>query len=165
MNLCTSFSPVINNSAKILILGSMPGVKSLAAAEYYAHPHNRFWPLLASLCGLPAAPLEYQAKLTMLQDGGFALWDVISFCQRTGSLDSAITNEQPNAIDKLLTAYPNIQRVAFNGLKAYTSYKKHFSVFMKTSTVEYIQLPSTSPANARWRLPELLACWQDKLLG
>lgn len=165
MNLCTSFAPVIHKSAATLILGSMPGIKSLQAAEYYAHPQNRFWPLMAALCHRSEAPETYEKRLAMLCENGFALWDVLGSCQRTGSLDSAITAETPNAIDELLIAHPHIRRVAFNGSKAFLSYRKHFSAFMKETSVEYIQLPSTSPANARWRLPDLITYWQSHLLN
>ncbi len=164
MAFCSSFAPAIDERCRILILGSMPGVRSLAEAQYYAHPYNRFWPVMAALCRRPAAPSDYAQRLRMLNESGFALWDVLKFCQRNGSLDSAITGEEPNDLPSLVARYPLIRRIAFNGGKARSAYKKYFPKLWENSNIEYVALPSTSPANARWHLAELTIFWREHLL-
>jgi TDG/mug DNA glycosylase family protein len=143
----------------------MPSVKSLAAAQYYAHPQNRFWPLIARLCHEAAAPDSYAARLSLLKDNGFALWDVLKLCRRQGSLDSAITDEEPNDVSRLLSDYPAIKTVAFNGTKAYASFKKHFPQILADNSYRFVRLPSTSPANASWRFDALFKDWSEKLFG
>jgi len=89
----SSFAPVIPKSARVLILGSLPGQKSIDAGEYYAHPRNRFWPVIAAIAKRESVPTDYQAKLSLLESLGVALWDVVREAQRAGSLDSNITGE------------------------------------------------------------------------
>ena len=91
--LCIGLSPSIDKDCRALILGSMPGVKSLEEQQYYAHPQNRFWPMMADLLG-EALPSRYEEKLAMLLDHHIALWDSIGQCEREGSLDSAIREER-----------------------------------------------------------------------
>lgn len=93
MSKCKSFAPAINENSKILILGSMPGIKSLEEAHYYAHPQNRFWKVMSVLCNNDMVSMDYQTRIQTLLDNNFALWDVIKSCKREGSLDSAIENE------------------------------------------------------------------------
>ena len=103
MNNCKSFKPSIDNNSKILILGSMPGVKSLEEQQYYAHPQNRFWKVMASICNEPRLhEFDYDLKLKTLLNNNIALWDTIKSCTREGSLDSDIQNETPNDIKNLL---------------------------------------------------------------
>ena len=103
MTNCKSFKPSIDNNSKVLILGSMPGVKSLEEQQYYAHPQNRFWKVMGSICNSPDFPnLAYSEKLQILLNNNIALWDTIKSCNRIGSLDSDIQNETPNDIRKLL---------------------------------------------------------------
>ena len=100
---CKSFQPNINMKSEILILGSMPGVKSLEMCQYYAHPQNRFWKLMGKFCKTDnLQELNYQEKLRILLKNKIALWDVIQSCERNGSLDSNIQNETPNDIRNLL---------------------------------------------------------------
>ena len=163
MTECSSFLPAINNGCKILILGSMPGVKSLERQEYYAHPQNRFWKVMGKLCKEPGlAGFSYEGKLKSLLDKGFALWDVIKFCKRDGSLDSDITDEIPNDIRALLQEYKGIRVIFLNGNKAYSSFKKHFPDLL--NKYRCVKLPSTSPANARYRLEDLTKEWEKALL-
>ena len=103
MSECQSFAPVAAADSRLLILGSMPGVRSLQLQQYYGHPQNRFWPLLALLLGYEKVPDAYAEKKQMLLDNRIALWDVLGYCQREGSLDSDITGEQPND----LTIWPD----------------------------------------------------------
>lgn len=159
MTNCKSFEPSINKNSKILILGSMPGVKSLAKQEYYAHPQNRFWKLMGLFCSCSDLHnLKYNKKLETLLNNNFALWDVIKTCNRIGSLDSDIQNETPNEITKLLKKYSNIEIICLNGNKAYSAFKKHFPDLLKS--YRCFKLPSTSPANARYRLEDLYNEWQ-----
>lgn len=158
MSECLSFEPLVDAKCKILILGSMPGRKSLDMQEYYAHPQNRFWKLMAYLLDEPA-PTDYNAKRALLLRHHIALWDTLAFCEREGSLDSDIKNEQPNAICELLAEQQNIQAVFCNGGKAATAFKKYFAHKLSRQLDVYY-LHSTSPANARMRLENLVQEWQ-----
>ena len=121
---CKSFDPSIDNNSKILILGSTPGVKSLEEQQYYAHPQNRFWKVIASICNEPKLhEFDYELKLKTLLKNNIALWDTIKTCKRDGSLDSDIQNETPNDIGKLLKTYPNIKTICLNGNKSYSAFK------------------------------------------
>lgn len=158
MTLCKSFAPVADEKSKILILGSMPGKKSLEMQQYYAYPQNRFWRLLALLLD-GKLPVSYADKITMLQKNHIALWDVLAYCEREGSLDSDIKNEVPNDIAGLLKAHRQIKAVFCNGGKAGTAFKKYFAKNLPVDLPVYY-LHSTSPANARMRLEDLAAEWQ-----
>lgn len=157
---CKSFNASINKQSKILILGSMPGVKSLEAQEYYAHPQNRFWKVMSFLCNVDLTNLEYSQKLKTLLLNNIALWDVISDCNRVGSLDSAIENEHPNDIENLLKTYSGIEIICLNGNKAYSAFKKHFKHIIECNRYTIYKMPSTSPANARFQMPQLIAEWK-----
>lgn len=137
---------------RVLVLGSMPGAASLTAARYYAHPRNRFWPLMASLCGFDAA-LDYPQRLVALHEAGVGLWDVIGQCRRRGSLDTAIVrgSEVANALPELLASLPELRAVAFNGGKAAQAFARHVAPHVPAplhSRLDWHALPSTSPANA-----------------
>ena len=155
MNNCKSFKPSIDNNSKFLILGSMPGVKSLNEQQYYAHPQNRFWKVMGNVCNEPKLPeLDYETRLQILLNSNIALWDTIKSCKREGSLDSDIQNEKPNDIRKLLKTYPNIETICLNGNKSYTAFKKYFPDLLEIYTC--YKMPSTSPANARYSLENLV---------
>lgn len=159
---CKSFLPNIDKNSKILILGSMPGVKSLEEQQYYAHPQNRFWKLMGMFCNADNLPeLNYQEKLQILLKNKIALWDVIQSCYRDGSLDSKIQNELPNDIPEFLKQFPNIKIICLNGNKSYSALKKHFPELLK----QYMcyKLPSTSLANARYKLDDLYNEWSMAL--
>ena len=157
-NNCKSFTPSIDNNSKILILGSMPGVKSLKEQQYYAHPQNRFWKIMSVICNEPKLhEFDYELKLKTLLKNNIALWDTIKTCKRDGSLDSDIQNETPNDIKGLLKKYPNIKTICLNGNKSYSAFKKYFpELFEKYSCHK---MRSTSPANARYSLDKLIAEW------
>lgn len=160
---CKSFPARINKTSKVLILGSMPGIKSLELRQYYAHPQNRFWKLMGLFCGCPnMQELEYESKIQLLLNNKFALWDVISSCEREGSLDSDIENEIPNKIPELLQEYKNIEIICLNGNKAYSALKKYFpELFQK---YQCCKMPSTSPANAKFKLQDLYTFWSEELI-
>ncbi len=158
MNNCKSFKPSIDNNSKVLILGSMPGAKSLEEQQYYAHPQNRFWKVMGSICNEPKlSELDYETKLQILLNSNIALWDTIKSCKREGSLDSDIQNEKPNDIRKLLKMYPNIETICLNGNKSYIAFKKYFPDLLEKYTC--YKMPSTSPANARYNLNLLIKEW------
>lgn len=156
MSECRSFLPIADDGSRILILGSMPGKKSLAMQQYYAHPQNRFWKMLAGIFQT-AVPADYQDKQQFLREHKIALWDVLGYCQRSSSLDSDIKNEQPNDITGLLQQYPGIRAIFCNGGKAGASLKKYHAAQL---TVPVFYLHSTSPANARMSLEDLQEEWQ-----
>ena len=151
----SSFQPVIPTSAKLLILGSLPGDKSLLANQYYAHPQNRFWKLLFTLFDKEYT-INYAERLAFLHEHQIALWDVCASAIRPGSMDHAIEEEIPNPINKLIVEQ-QITSVFFNGQKASKLYTKFFPAL---PSVAYTTLPSTSPANASFTLEKLLREWE-----
>jgi len=159
---CTGFMPSIDQNCTHLILGSMPSVASLQAQQYYAHPQNRFWPLMTMLLeNQTAAPSNYQDRLSMLLQHHVALWDSIAVCERKGSLDADIKNERGNSFADLLVQYPKIHTICFNGGKSYQCFKKYNASLLKRKDIHFYKMPSTSPANARWHMDMLMAAWQE----
>ena len=155
-----SFNPIIDVHSKILILGSMPSVKSLEQQEYYAHPQNRFWKIMAVLCNYPNLyKSNFKMKTDVMLKNNIALWDVIKTCNREGSLDSAIEDEKPNDIRNLLKKYSNIKKIYLNGNKSYSAFKKYFPDLLEKYTC--FKMPSTSPANAKYSLEKLLTEWEN----
>ena len=147
MELKKSLPPVINSDSRILILGSMPGEESLRMQQYYAHPRNHFWKIIAALAGTED-PVEYRERIEMLLRSGIALWDVIESCSRRGSLDTDIRNEVPNRIDQLVGKFGGIRAVFFNGRKAADSFRRSTGFdFLAKSEIDFSVLPSSSPAN------------------
>ena len=159
MDNCKSFKPSIDNNSKILILGSMPGVKSLTEQQYYAHPKNRFWKIMGIICNISKLQeCNYETKLKILLNNNIALWDTIKTCKREGSLDSDIQNEKPNDIRKLLKKYPNIKTICLNGNKSYSAFKKYFPDLSEKYFCR--KMPSTRPANSRYSLDKLVEEWK-----
>ena len=154
-----SFAPLIAENSKILILGSLPGVRSLEAARYYAHPQNRFWKIVYGAWG-ETPDEDFDARYNYLLARGLALWDVIKCARREGSADGNIRDESPNDIPALLASHPNIVRIIFNGGYAFAKYKKYFG----EPKMEYRRLLSTSPACAG-RDAEREAMWRKALRG
>ena len=160
-NRCSGFAPSIDAGCNILILGSMPSAASLAAGQYYAHPQNRFWPLMAKLLERrDTPPKNYEERLEMLLRHHVALWDAIDVCEREGSLDSAIKNETANDFSVFLEKWPAIHTIGLNGGKAYSSFAKANRPLLSHPDLRIVKLPSTSPANARWRMDDLIASWK-----
>jgi hypoxanthine-DNA glycosylase len=159
MTVKASFAPLVDADSTVLILGSLPGEASLAAAEYYAHPRNRFWKMLAAIFAEPQ-PEGYDAKKSLLRRHRIALWDMAKTARREGSLDSDISEAVVNEIDMLLETHPAITTVCFNGQKALALFRRHF---MEKEGVNYHALPSTSPANAAYSFERICREW-DKCL-
>lgn len=152
--------------ARVLVLGSMPGVASLRQQQYYAHPRNAFWPIAAAVCSFEAQS-PYAERCAALMASGIALWDVLQACERPGSLDADIeaSTVVPNDFEAFFRAYPTIARVCFNGAKAAALYRRHvLTTLSGISVQEYLDLPSTSPAHAAMSRQDKLARWQRALL-
>ena len=155
------FAPVENANAHLLILGSMPGEASLRAGQYYAHPRNLFWRIMGELAGAgPASP--YEQRIQALRSANIALWDVLHSCSRKGSLDSDIDNGSLIANDfaVFFRRHPKISHVFFNGVKAEECFRKFVLPYIETNPIEYLRLPSTSPANASIPYERKLEAWR-----
>lgn len=152
------FSPVFDDRSHILILGSYPSVKSRQEGFFYGHPQNRFWPMVAAIFTEPV-PVSVDEKKALLLRHGLALWDVIAACDITGSSDASIRNAVPVDIARITSRAP-IERVICNGATAGRLYHKHL---LPVTGMEAVVLPSTSPANAAWRMPALVDVWGQAL--
>ena len=158
-----SFPPIANSDATCLILGSMPGVESLRQQQYYAHPRNAFWPIMASLFGF-SEEWQYQTRCEYLANQGVAVWDVLKACHRPGSLDQHIDPDtiEANDFNQFLTQHHAIKAIFFNGAKAEQVFQRHVvpSLPPSTSSLTMLRLPSTSPAHASMNLEQKLTAWQ-----
>ena len=156
------FPPIADKTAKTLILGSMPGEESLRKNEYYGNSKNAFWKIMSILFGFDSlAP--YEERTRILLGNRIALWDVMQFCERKGSLDASINSETiiENDFTSFFNRYPNIRNVFFNGTKAEKEYLKR--VLPKLSEtkheINYYRLPSTSPAMRQLSLNAKISKW------
>lgn len=154
-----SFLPVSDAEARVLILGSMPGNKSLEQNQYYAHPSNAFWKIMGEL--IDAKPdIPYEERLCLLKSSGIALWDVLASCERKSSLDSHIRKESANDFASFFAQHPHITRVLFNGSKAEQCFRKFVQDKQVLPPLQFRRLPSTSPAHAGMRYADKLLAWQ-----
>lgn len=151
-----SFVPISANDATILILGTMPGTKSLEINQYYGHKQNNFWKFMFTILKEDFSD-DYPTKKALLQKNKIALWDVLQFCERVGSLDSAIKNEIVNDFETFLKKHPNIKTILFNGQKAAAFFKKYVHL---QKEYHLITLPSSSPANASKTFQSKLEEWK-----
>lgn len=146
--------PVVDAATRVLILGSFPGVASLAARQYYAHPRNHFWPILAAILDEPLVDLPYTKRLERLSARGIGVWDIIVACHRKGSSDAAIRNAERGSVQSIRRFARSLAVVCFNGNTAATGRSAWESAGYAT-----IVLPSTSPAYTR-PFAEKLAAWR-----
>src|SRR5262245_37275776 len=155
----TGFPPIVDERARVLVLGSMPSAVSLQKGQYYAHPRNLFWRITGELLGFDASA-PYEDRIAALRHAGVGLWDVLFQCERVGSLDASITRDSvaPNDLCGLLRSYPGIRRVFFNGATAERLF--HRLVLLDGGGIEFRRLPSTSPANAAIRYDAKLRAWR-----
>ncbi len=145
------FEPIYNDSSKILILGTMPSPKSRENGFYYMHPLNRFWPVISTvLC--QSLPITINDKLKFLHKNNIALWDVLKSCDIIGASDNSIKNPVANDINIILSK-ANIKAIFTTGIKAYTLYNR---LCLPHTNYTAIKLPSTSPANCRMNINELI---------
>lgn len=157
-NICHTFEPVWDEHSRILILGTFPSVKSRENQFYYGHPQNRFWKVIAGLTGRPL-PETIEEKKALLLASRIAIWDVIASCTITGSSDSSIRDVTVNDIRGLLQK-SNICYIYGNGAKACELYDRYVR---EQTGMDIVKLPSTSPANAAFRLERLLEEWRKFL--
>ena len=142
----------------------MPGARSLAMGQYYAHPQNSFWLIMGQVFDFDPC-LSYSLRVSALLASGVALWDVMQFCSRSSSLDADIveTSIVANDIASLLASHCRIERLYFNGAKAEQVFRKYVlhSLIGTAQKLPSVRLPSTSPAHARLSVPEKLAIWRQ----
>ncbi|MBE6827476.1 MAG: DNA-deoxyinosine glycosylase [Ruminococcaceae bacterium] len=150
-----NFEPVFSGDSKILILGSFPSVKSREQGFYYGHPRNRFWRVMAEICG-EDTPLSIEDKKKFLLNNKIALWDVIKSCEIENSSDASVRNVTANDIGIILDN-SSVSRVFANGRLAGNLYNKYC---LEKTGREITVLPSTSPANAAYSFEELAAEWK-----
>jgi len=159
------FAPLAAPGARVLVLGSMPGVASLRLQQYYAHPRNAFWPIAAAVFGFDAET-AYARRVEALTSAGVALWDVLRACERPGSLDADIdaATAELNDFDAFFRAHPGIVRVCFNGGKAAALFRRRVLPRLDTGAhLQYLDLPSTSPAHAAMSRQDKLVVWRQAL--
>jgi len=137
----SSFPPVVDQHTRLLILGSLPGERSLAEQRYYAHPQNQFWRLIGHAIGRDIATLPYEARLAALREARIGLWDVIASARRAGSTDAAIREHDANDLAALADSLPDLRAVAFNGGTA----SRLGRPLLAGHDLALIALPSSSP--------------------
>lgn len=138
-----SFPPVVDPEVRLLVLGSLPGERSLAEQRYYAHPQNQFWRLISPAAGRDLTPLSYDERLAALLDAHIGLWDVVASATRPGSTDAAIRDVEGHDIAALAAALPELRAIAFNGGTALRHGLKQLGPAAARRTV--VALPSSSP--------------------
>lgn len=142
----------------VLVLGSFPGVASLRAQQYYGHPQNHFWRILAALWPARPLPTDYAGRCGWLLERGLGVWDVYASCEREGSLDARIRNAQINDFAGLHAQAPRLAVIAHNGGESFR-HAQAVRASMGAAGISSLRLPSTSPANASWSFDRKLAAW------
>jgi len=155
----TGLPPLLSSRTRLVVLGSFPGVASLAAQQYYGHPQNHFWKILQAIW--PPGPIgtgvdSYQKRSGWLLSKGLGLWDVYAACEREGSLDSRIRQPVVNDFSRLTQLCPALEAIAHNGGESF-KHARHIAL----PGLQFYKLPSTSPANASWSFERKLAAWRD----
>lgn len=160
-----SFEPIVGHQPRVVILGSMPGVASLEAVQYYAHPRNAFWPIMGELFGIDPTT-DYQSRINEIEKLPLILWDTLRACHRPGSLDSNINADsaQANDFPELLNRFPAIRAILFNGATSEKYFRQLVMPKLPDSlTIELIKMPSTSPAHAGMRFEQKVEAWRQLL--
>ena len=156
-----SFPPVVDHGCRVLILGSLPGEESLRRQQYYAHPRNGFWRVLGGVFEETVGE-SYPEKIAFMLGRRLALWDTVQSAIRPGSLDQNIRDARPNDFSSLFAEFPGLQAVAFNGSTSASLFNRLARPLLLPELIarlEFIQMPSTSPANPR-PLNEKIARWR-----
>lgn len=153
--------PIVGEAPRVLILGNMPSVMSLASSEYYGNPRNAFWRIMGSLYGF-APDAAYSERVSAVTSHGIAVWDVLRSCRRVGSLDSAVERDSmvPNDFAGFFASHPSLERVVFNGAAAEANYRR----LVGEVPLPYVRMPSTSPAQTM-RFENKLSAWSAELKG
>lgn len=156
------FPPVARTDARVLILGSLPGARSIAEHRYYAHPHNAFWPIMRELFGIEG---NYESRCDQLLENRVGLWDVLHSSIRPGSMDADIQLASATANDfrGFLADHADIRLIGFNGKKAEQLFTRLVGVDVVTKQIVRVGLPSTSPAYASMPFSGKLAAWSSAL--
>jgi len=138
-----SFPPIVDPHVRLLVLGSLPGERSLAERRYYAHPQNQFWRLMSAVIDRDLVPLDYEARLAALLGAHVGLWDVVASATRTGSADAAMRDVEGHDIAALAATLPGLRAIAFNGGTAL----RHGLRQLGPAVSHYatVALPSSSP--------------------
>ena len=153
--------PVVGERPRLLLLGSMPGARSLAEQRYYAHPRNQFWALMEEVTGRELRDLTYEERLNELRNAGVALWDVFEFAERQGSLDGDIRAAVANDLAGFVMRHPTLRAVGFNGGAAARAGRRALGERPgKQPGPALVDLPSSSPAYARMSLAEKADRWK-----
>ncbi len=166
MTRVTAFPPLVGREPRVLILGSLPGIASLDARQYYAHPRNLFWSLMGDLFGAHPS-LSYDERCRVLTSRGVAVWDVAREARRPGSLDADIESATLVANDfvGLFAAHSDLRAIAFNGQMSATLFRRHVApVLPPEIALRRITLPSTSPAHAGRTRDQKLTAWRVLLV-
>lgn len=161
-----SFSAVCDKNTELLILGSLPGKKSIAEQQYYAHPRNALWPILCDWMQLPIS-MSYEQRIEAALSCGVGFWDVVAQAHRPGSLDSAIQSSTVhyNPVDQLIPKLPKLKGILLNGGAAMTHFKRAgFHTLASEKGIDFYQLPSTSPAHASMTFEEKRVAWHSVLI-
>lgn len=158
----TGFAPIARADARVLILGSLPGQRSIEAGEYYAHPQNAFWRIMAELFD---ATGDYARRCERLRQHRIAVWDVLYSSVRPGSMDAAIREDsaRPNDFAAFFAAHRGLERIVFNGAKAEQMFARLVVPELALPGIAMLRLPSTSPAYAAMPFSGKLAAWRDAL--
>lgn len=155
--------PIARPDARVLILGSLPGERSIAEQQYYAHPQNAFWAIMRELFGIEG---DYRSRCEQLTRQRVALWDVLQSSVRPGSLDSAIQLDSvvSNDFTAFFVEHAHVQLIAFNGRKAEQLFARNVDDGVANSRIRRVSLPSTSPAYAAMPFSGKLAAWRAALV-
>lgn len=153
-----SFAPVVDPKVRLLLLGSLPGERSLAAGRYYAHPQNQFWLLAGAAIGRDLAGLAYPDRLGALLAAGVGLWDVVASAERTGSSDAAIRCGQANDLAALVADLPDLRAIGFNGQTSLAIGRR--AIAGLRPEIARVPLPSSSPLHTVG-LAAKLPAWTD----
>jgi len=153
---------VAGPDARALVLGSLPGQRSIAEQQYYAHPQNAFWPIMCELFGIRG---DYGFRCQQLIGHRIAVWDVLACAIRAGSMDTDIRlgGARANDFEEFFIAHPEIQLIAFNGKKAELLFERFVRLPAVHESIRCVGLPSTSPAYAAMSFSGKLLAWRQAL--
>ncbi|MDR1034692.1 MAG: DNA-deoxyinosine glycosylase [Holosporales bacterium] len=157
MRIAHPFEPIFDEESQVLILGTFPSIRSRESGFYYGHPQNRFWKVMAYITKTDQIPQTISSKKHMLIKNGIALWDVLQSCDIEGSSDNNIRNPTPTDLSIIFNE-TNIKYIYTNGLQSYQFFNKYHD---KSYNGKLIELPSTSPANARYTIEQLVTIWSQ----
>ena len=154
----SGFGAVVDDDTRLVILGSLPGERSLAERRYYAHPGNGFWHLVGAVIACDLVSLDYDTRLATLRAHGIGLWDVVASAERSGSLDTAIRAHEPNPLAEFAASLPSLRALAFNGAKAAAIGRRQLA---GQAAPDLLDLPSSSAAYAAMPLAEKAKRWMS----